>query len=581
VHWLRVSAAGYVVPGKVKSNTFGIGTRVEVRSAGRWDRREIRAGNGMGGTDAPEITFDLGPDARLDFVRAVFPSGVRKTLPDVAANQAVRIEEPLLDVNSCPALFTWNGERFSFVTDTLSAGILGELVAPGTYWSPDPDEWVRIDGRQLVPRDGRLEIRFTNPLEETTYLDRVRLLAVDHPAALAAYSDDRMVGAPEHRLPVRLMALATERPVASAIDHHGHDVSAQLAREDRVYFEHFAPQPFKGFAGDWSITLDLGPAAPGARRALGLEGWSYWNSSAAIVAATQARRTLWGPALDVRGVDGRWRVATEDLGLPAGLPRPMVIDVSGWLRPGEHVVRIRANRTIYFDRAWLADIVSSAPIECEARSGAPAEPCTTADARRLRVSEPAMVAADQRWLGYPHRSLPDGQLPEVYDYHRIDAQAEWRTASGLLTPYGDVSPLVGRTDDRFAVMGHGEEIALSFDARPLPALPPGWTRTWFFYADGYEKGSEMYSALGDTVGPLPWHAMPGYPNAGPGPSLDASHLEYQFEWLTRPTFMRGREMSGITDQGSGIRDQGQGVRDRGLSPTFTCVEWFWVLSHGF
>jgi Flp pilus assembly protein TadD len=527
-HWLTVRTAGYALPGKVKSNTLGIGARVEVRTAGRWERREIRAGNGAGGSDAPEATFALGSDTALDFVRAVFPSGVRRTLTSVKANQAIRIEEPLLDVNSCPTLFTWDGQRFRFITDTISAGILGELVAPGQYWSPDPDEWVRMDGDALVPREGTLDVRFTNPLEETTYLDAVRLLAVDHPDDLDVYSDDRMLGAAETRQPIRLYAVRGRRAVASAFDHHGHDVTAALAALDRRYFDHFAPQPFKGFAGDWSLTIDIGRVAAGSRPVLGLYGWSYWNSSAAIVAAAQADEALWGPELDVRGVDGRWRRATDDMGLPAGLPRTILIDLSSSLRPGEHVVRIRANRTLLFDQAWVADAVWSGALGASGEAGP------------TGVTEPPLATADLRWLGYPRRNLPDGRLPEVFDYDEIEHTAEWRTAAGLLTRYGAVNPLLAAVDDRFVVMGHGEEIALRFDAASVPQLRPGWRRTWFFFADGFEKGNELYSAHGDTVAPLPYHAMRSYgdeetPAAGP-----ASAFEYLLDWNTRPSFVRGR-----------------------------------------
>jgi hypothetical protein len=334
-----------------------------------------------------------------------------------------------------------------------------------------------------------------------------------------------MFGDPVHQAPVRLLALADARAVRSAIDHHGHDVLGRLARQDRRYFDDFAPKPFKGFAGDWSLTIDLGAIAAGSRAALGLDGWSYWNSSAAVIAAAQAGEALWGPALDVLGTDGRWREATADLGLPAGLPRPVVIDLSPWLGPGEHVIRIRANRTIYIDRAWVARIEADAPfVSGRAPMG-------------LRLTEAPLSGAEQRWLGYPRRTLPDGRLPEVFDYEHVEPQAEWRTASGLLTRYGDVAPLVGATDDRFAVMGHGEEVALSFDASALPAVGPGWQRTWFFFADGYEKGSELYSAHGDTVAPLPWHAMPGYPSAAEHP-LDGGDIEYLHDWVTRPAFLR-------------------------------------------
>ena len=156
----------------------------------------------------------------------------------------------------------------------------------------------------------------------------------------------------------------------------------------------------------------------------------------------------------------------------------------------------------------------------------------------LRLSEAPLGRAEQRWLGYPHRALPDGRLPEVFDYERIDRDAEWRTASGLQTRYGPVDALLTATDDRFAVMGHGEEIALSFDATALPPLPRGWRRTWFFYADGYEKGSEMYSALGDTVAPLPFRAMAGYPNTGHDAPFDPGYIEYLLDWNTRPAFLR-------------------------------------------
>jgi hypothetical protein len=203
----------------------------------------------------------------------------------------------------------------------------------------------------------------------------------------------------------------------------------------------------------------------------------------------------------------------------------VVVDLSPWLRLGEHVVRVRANRTIYVDRAWVATIASTAPI---GSSSAP---------EGMRVIEMPLAGAEQRWLGYPRRTLPDGHLPEVFDYAHVEREAEWRTASGLLTPFGDVTPLLIVTDDRFVVMGHGEEVALAFDARALSPMLPGWSRTWFFHAVGYEKGSEMYSALGDTVGPLPWRDMPSYPSPMQDP-IGPAAIEYAHDWLTRPSFMR-------------------------------------------
>jgi len=116
-----------------QSNGFGIGSKVEARWVGSWQKKELRLGNGQGGCDAPELVFDLGREARIDFARARFPSAGRRSAKDVGSNQVITIEEPDFAGSSCPAVFAWNGSRFEFITDTISAGIFGELTGPSTY----------------------------------------------------------------------------------------------------------------------------------------------------------------------------------------------------------------------------------------------------------------------------------------------------------------------------------------------------------------------------------------------------------------------------------------------------------------
>jgi Flp pilus assembly protein TadD len=528
VNWLRVQTQGYAEPGKVKSNKLGIGTKVEVRSVGRWELKELRAGNGLAGCDAPEVYFDLGTERGVDFVRTVFPSGVRWTLKDVKANQVVKMAEPLLDVNSCPTLFTWDGERFRFITDTISAGILGELVTPGVFSQPDPDEWVRLTSDQLKPSTrGTFEIRWANPLEEVTYLDQVRLMAVDYPSGMEVYPNERMVNDLRNRQPNQLYALQNLRPVLRATDHHGHDVTALLDKIDRKYFDDFELLPFKGFAKEWGLTLDLGDLKNYKSPVLLLYSWSYWNSSASIVSAYQAHQELWGPVLDVKGQGGTWRSGTNDMGVSAGLPRMMVVDLARMVRSGEHVVRIRSNRTLYYDQALIADRVDSIPLE-------------------QMTSRPEMVPVEiplkqgrLRWLGYPQRVLPDGKLPEIYDYSSIESHPNWGLHEGMLTGYGDVTPLLNQPDDHFVVMEHGEEVALAFDATHLPSLRPGWRRTYFLYSDGYEKGHELHSATATTVSPMPFHGMTAYPYRVNPLELDTPDFwQYLADWNTRPSFIR-------------------------------------------
>jgi hypothetical protein len=528
LNWLRVKLEGYAVPGKMKSNKLGVGTKVEVRSVGKWEIKELHAGNGAGGCDEAEVYFDLGDQKRMDFVRAVFPSGVRKTLRDIPANQTVKLEEPLLDVNSCPTVFAWDGKRFGFIADTISAGILGELVAPGQFSQPDPDEWLRVTSAQLKPSSvGTYDFRWANPLEEVTYLDSVRLLAVDHPAKIGVYANERMVNEAKSRFPIQLVAVTKPHPIARAIDQHGHDVTQTLEKVDRCFFDHFTPLPFKGFAKEWSLKLDLGIFQPGENPVLLLNSWSYWNSSASIVAASQANQHLWGPILEVQSVDGKWRTGIEDMGVSPGLPRTILVDLSSVLKQGEHVVRIRSNRTLYYDQILVANRLESHEIS---KSSGPDS--------HLRCSEASLVAAELHWLGYPRRVLPDGGMPEVFDYTHIEPNSEWGTHEGMLTRYGDVRPLLNRADDQFVVMEHGEEVALSFDGRQLPPLPAGWKRTFFFYSNGFEKGYEIHSAKSQTVDPLPFQGMDNYPNDRVRELSDAAYWEYLLEWNTRPSFIR-------------------------------------------
>jgi hypothetical protein len=95
-------------------------------------------------------------------------------------------------------------------------------------------------------------------------------------------------------------------------------------------------------------------------------------------------------------------------------------------------------------------------------------------------------------------------------------------------------PLLEGADDRFAILGSGDEVALEFDASSLPAQRAGWSRDYFLYADGFAKDMDFYESLSDSVEPLPFHSMPRYPY-GPGTRYPASpdHVRYRLTSNTR------------------------------------------------
>jgi hypothetical protein len=93
----------------------------------------------------------------------------------------------------------------------------------------------------------------------------------------------------------------------------------------------------------------------------------------------------------------------------------------------------------------------------------------------------------------------------------VSATSPWKLMPGRYTRYGDVRELLTRTDDQFVIAAPGDEIALTFDARKLPPLADGWTRTYLLYADGFSKEMNLYSSSPDALDPLPFHAMTAYP----------------------------------------------------------------------
>jgi hypothetical protein len=215
----------------------------------------------------------------------------------------------------------------------------------------------------------------------------------------------------------------------------------------------------------------------------------------------------------VRSPEGAWRPVLANVGIPVGRPQTVVIDLRGRLRPGERLVRLTTNMRIYWDRI-LVD--------------------TSGGGLPTRVTRLEARTADLRWRGFSAEGSPDGREPFGYDYDRVSLLSPWKTMVGRYTREGDVRALVTRVDDMFVIARPGDEIALSFDEAALPPLPPGGSRTFLLYADGFSKEMDIRSASPHAVEPLPFHGMRAYPygSAERYPSTPA-HRDYQLRYNTR------------------------------------------------
>ena len=496
----------------LNDNKSGIGTKVELYAGTLYQKWEVAGASGYLGQNAAPILAGLGAETNAEVVRLLWPTGVPQDEINLAAKKVQSIAELDRRGSSCPILFSWNGYEYEFIADMIGPGVVGHWIAPGERDVPDPDEYLKVSAHSVNPRNGLLSFRFLEPMEETVYLDQVRLLAIDHPAAYEVFPNERFVSAPPFP-EFRVIASQNAHPPAGAWDDHGHDVFSLISKADRKYVTDFEDLPFMGFAKLHWLELDLGAWDAKKPLRLIMDGYTDYFTATSMYAADQAGIKVIAPYVEAQDAQGKWVRVVEDMGFPAGLERTMVADLSGKLPTGTRRIRIVTNLKIYWDTIRIDQ---------------------TLDPREVRVSEVPLAEAALDFLGYPREIRLQPASDTTYSYTHRSMTGPYARAAGNYTRYGNVSDLLRGSDDRFAVFGSGEGVKLDFDPAKLPALPAGWVRDYFFFADGFEKDLDFYAADAFTVEPLPRHALLPYPYpAGKDYPSDAEHLNYQLNYNTR------------------------------------------------
>ncbi|MBM3977549.1 MAG: CRTAC1 family protein [Planctomycetes bacterium] len=488
-----------------KDNARGVGAIVELRAGLRYRRLYYRG--------QPELV-GFG-DAPLDVVRVTWPNGVVQSHFDLPAGSACMVVQRAGLVGSCPFLYAWNGSTYEFVTDVLGTTPLGLPIAPGVLVPPDHDEYVLVRGEQLTPRDGVFELQLTEELREVTYLDAVRLEAVDHPGDVEVFPNERFSFPPfpqphTHTLRDPLSPLR-------ALDQDGRDWARELARDDRVLAVPFEPLagPYLGLATEH--TLELGFDAERTRPAPGLRlflnGWFYWtDASVNLAVAAHPDLEFAPPTLYVPCDTGGWRDCGS-IGFPAGKAKTMVVDLSGLIDPADPRILLRSTLRLGWDSIRLAVDADDAAL----------------------ITTPVQLTGAHLWQRGFSRIVPHPSgFGEWFAWDEREPLARWNQHPGMYTRLGEVGPLLGDADDRFAILGAGDALRLSFSAAGLPDLAPGWRRDYLLYLDGWAKDRDPNTLAADFVEPLPFHGMSGYPY-GPGESFPdgEEHRRWRREWNTR------------------------------------------------
>lgn len=497
--WIRVGLLG------VKNLKLAYAAEIEVKAGASYQKKIY---------EGVPLLFDLGGRPEADTVRITWPNGLIQNEMKQAANKSYTYKEAQRLSGSCPMIWTWNGSGFEFITDVLGVAPLGASSGDGQYFATDHDEYIQIPGKSLAARDDSYEVRITEELSEVSYLDQVQLLAVDHPASVDIFTSEKWKGPP---FPEFRMYGAAKRiyPVA-ARDGTATDVRDRLLARDRRYVDTFARDSV-GIAQMHVLDLDFGADAARTNQAvLILNGWVDWADGSTFMAAAQeGKGGLIAPYLQVKNARGEWQTVIEDMGMPDGKPKTIAVDLTGKFLSPSREVRIVTNICVYWDEIFLSD-----------DAGTP----------EVRMTAVPSATAEVRFRGFSDSKIdPERRQPEQFFYAAASPTSYWNPTPGKYTRYGDVRELVQAPDDRFVVMGAGDELRLRFRASALAPVRAGWVRDFILKVDGWAKDRDANTAFSQSVEPLPFHAMSRYPYpASEHYPVDAAHRDYVEKYNTRP-----------------------------------------------
>jgi hypothetical protein len=223
------------------------------------------------------------------------------------------------------------------------------------------------------------------------------------------------------------------------------------------------------------------------------------------------------------------------MGMPAGKPKTIAVDLTGKFLSGSREVRIVSSLALYWDEAFLSE-----------NTRQPETILTAMDAQ----------SADLHFRGFSKAVIDaERKQPEKFLYDQVSPASQWNPTAGNYTRFGDVRELLKATDDQLLLMGSGDEVTLTFDPAKLPALRAGWKRDFLLLVDGWAKDADANTAFSKTVEPLQFHGMSAYPYRAdehfPG---DATHTNYREQFNTRPALRLLRPLNPTGETINGIHN---------------------------
>jgi hypothetical protein len=361
----------------------------------------------------------------------------------------------------------------------------------------------------------------TEELWEAAYLDEVKLIAVDHPADVEIFSNEK-VGPPQIA-EFRIHTVRQPQTPVAARNHHGEDVLELVAHRDKKFVQLFETGRRQGLVEPHYLELNLGKLDHPTQITLFLSGWNCPTDTSINVAIGENPELSppRPPSLWVPNEQGEWVEAISYLGFPGGKTKTMAVDLSNVFPADDYRLRIQTSMEIYWDAAFFS---------------------VDEQAAETRQQVAPLASAELRYRGFSHRAPRRDHGPESYDATRIDAAPNWPPMLGRFTRYGETTDLVRDRDDRLAVLAAGDALELRFH-KPQRNPPTGWKRDFLLYNVGWDKDADLNTVTGQTVEPLPFTDMPQYPlpadqTEPQTPALQAFRATYQTREQSRAAFWR-------------------------------------------
>src|SRR5213079_660040 len=108
---------------------------------------------------------------------------------------------------------------------------------------------------------------------------------------------------------------------------------------------------------------------------------------------------------------GAWKTVIEDMGIPSGKPKTIVVDLTGKFLSSSREVRIVTNLCVYWDEIFVIEDSSRPPV---------------------KLTPLSADSADLRFRGFSHVTIhPQRKQPESFDYSGVSPASMWNPTPGL------------------------------------------------------------------------------------------------------------------------------------------------------